>query len=84
MIDPELKKHLETIEEELIVLRKTSTGFSSTFMRGLVYGGGYVVGAVFVVIIVGWILNIIGVIPALSNYATEFRTALERIGGPVK
>jgi uncharacterized membrane protein len=41
-------------------------------------------GAVFVVIIVGWILNIIGVIPALSNYATEFRTALERIGGPVK
>jgi hypothetical protein len=53
MIDPELKSHLETIEEELRVLRKTSNGFSSVFIRGLVYGAGYVVGAVFVVIIVG-------------------------------
>lgn len=84
MIDPELKTHLEIIEKELTDLRKSSTGFSSTFLRGMVYGAGYVAGAVLVVILIGWILNIVGIIPAFNDQVSEFRAALQRIGGPVK
>jgi hypothetical protein len=84
MIDPELKTHLETIEKELVDLRISSTGFTPTLLRGMVYGTGYVLGAVLVVIIVGWILNIVGIIPAFNDQVDEFRTALQRIGGPVK
>lgn len=84
MIDPELKTHLENIEKEIIDLRKSSTGFSSTLIRGMVYGAGYVAGAVLVVIIVGWILNIIGIIPAFNDQVSEFRAALQRIGGSGK
>ncbi len=81
MIDPELKSHLESIEKEIVTLRKISTGFRSTLMRGMIYGAGYVIGAVVIVVIVGWVLNVIGVIPELSTQVKEFQTALERIGG---
>lgn len=84
MIDPELKIHLETIERELTDLRKGSNSLWSTLARGAIYGAGYIVGAVLIIIIVGWILNIIGIIPALNDQVDEFRSALQRIGGPVK
>lgn len=83
MIDSELKKHLENIEKEIIILRKVTTGVKFTFFRGVVYGAGYIIGAVLIIIIIGWILNIIGVIPAFSTQVKEFRSALERIAGPV-
>ncbi len=84
MIDPELKKHLEVIEKELAELRSSSTGLLSTLLRGAVYGAGYVVGAVLVIIIIGWILNIVGIIPAFTTQVQEFRAALERIGGQIQ
>ena len=84
MIDPELKMHLETIERELVDLRKGTHGLVPNLIRGAVYGAGYIVGAVLIIIIVGWILNIIGIIPAFNNQVNEFRTALQHIGGPVK
>jgi hypothetical protein len=79
MIDTELKNHLEKIEDELSHIRKSSTGIWKTLGRGIVYGAGYVVGAVFIIVIVGWILNVIGVIPAFDRQVTDFRTALENI-----
>ncbi len=84
MIDPELKTHLETIEKELVLLRKGSTGLFSTLVKGLIYGAGYIIGAILIILFIGWILNIVGVIPALNTQVTEFREALERINPPVK
>ncbi len=84
MLDPDLKKHLENIEKEIFELRKDSTGLRQTMIRGAIYGAGYILGAVLVIVLIGWILNIVGIIPAFTNQVTEFRTALERIGGPVK
>ena len=84
MIDPELKKHLESIEKELIYFRKEMTGVRVTLVRGIVYGAGYVIGAVLLILLIGWILNIIGVIPAFNDRVKEFRSALDRVSGPVK
>ncbi len=84
MVDPELKKDLRKIENELSHMDKASNGMWRTLWRGGIYGAGYVLGAVLVIVIVGWILNAIGVIPALAHQVTEFRTALENIGGTVK
>lgn len=79
MIDPELKEHLEKIENELVLMRKRTIGVPHTLWHGVIYGAGYVVGAVLVIVIIGWILNIIGIIPAFSLQVSEFRTALENI-----
>jgi hypothetical protein len=79
MIDPELKNHLEKIENELSHIRKSSAGTWQALGRGVVYGAGYVIGAVFIIVIIGWVLNVIGVIPAFDRQVTAFRTALENI-----
>jgi hypothetical protein len=84
MIDPELKKDLKKIESELSHMDKATTGTWGTLWRGCVYGAGYVIGAIVIIVVVGWILNAIGVIPALANQVGEFRAALEHFGGTVK
>lgn len=84
MIDPELTKHLEKMEKELSLLRKEMTSFSYSFMRGLFSGAGYVIGAAVILTIIGWILNVIGIIPAFTQGVTEFRESIDRIGGTVK
>ena len=84
MIDPELKNHLEKIEGELLHMRKASGGIWHTLWRGAVYGAGYVVGAVLIIIIAGWILNLVGIIPAFSREVIDFQTALGNIGNTVR
>jgi hypothetical protein len=84
MIDPELKTHLEKLEKELIVLRKEMTAIWPIFMRGVVYGAGYIVGAALIFTLIGWILNVIGVIPAFTQGVNEFRASVDRIGGTVR
>lgn len=84
MIDPELKEHLEKIENALKHSDKASNGLMRTFWKGAIYGAGYIIGAVIIIVIVGWILNIVGVIPAFTRQVVEFRTALQSVGGQVK
>lgn len=84
MIDPELKNDLKKIETELSHMDKVATGTWRTLWRGVIYGAGYVIGAIVIIVVVGWILDIVGVIPALNNQVAEFRTALEHIGATVK
>jgi hypothetical protein len=84
MIDRELKNNLKKIENELSHMDKASSGIWRTLWRGCVYGAGYVIGTIIIIVVVGWILNIIGVIPALNNQVAEFRAALENFKGTVK
>ena len=84
MIDPKLEKDLKEIKTELLHMDKATNGTWRTLWRGVVYGAGYVLGAIAIIVVVGWLLDIIGVIPALNNQVAEFRMALERIGGTVK
>lgn len=84
MIDPELKNDLEDIEEKLSYMDKVASGTWRTLWRGVIYGAGYAIGAIVIIVVVGWILDVVGVIPALNNQVAEFRMALEHIGATVK
>jgi hypothetical protein len=84
MIDPELEQDLEKIDAKLSHMDKVATGAWRTLWRGVIYGAGYVLGAIAIIVVVGWILDIIGIIPAFNNQVTEFRMALEHFGGAVK
>ena len=81
MIDPELKEHLEKIEDEIIHMRKKSTSIWNALWIGIVYGAGYIVGVVLLIVIVGWILNIFGFIPAINRLAEELSAALATYSG---
>ena len=84
MIDPELEDDLKKIDAKLSHMDKVASGSWRTLWRGVIYGAGYVIGAIVVIVVVGWILDAVGVIPALNNQVTEFRMALEHIGATVK
>ncbi len=84
MIDPELKTQLIKIEKEVTVLRKELTALRLVFMRGLVNGAGYVIGGAIILTLIGWILNIAGIIPAFTQGVNEFRASVDRIGGTVR
>lgn len=76
MIDPELKEHLLVLESKLEIVAKKERHLTQ-FVGGVFYGLGYVTGAVVLVVIIGWILNIIGVIPAFNSYIGDFKNALD-------
>lgn len=84
MIDPELKKHLEIIEGELAHMRKETVSLKASLVRGLIYGAGYILGAALILVLIGWMLNVVGIIPAFKSQVNEFRDALQHIGGPIK
>jgi hypothetical protein len=84
MIDPELESDLKKIEANLSHMDKATTGTWHTLWRGCVYGAGYVIGAIIIIVVVGWILDVVGVIPVLARQVAEFRTALDNIGSTVK
>lgn len=84
MTDSDLKRHLETIEKELVSINESFNSLGSAFLRGIVYGAGYILGAAFIIVIIGWLLNIIGVIPELNNEVNDFKNALDKVGGPMK
>ena len=80
MIDPELKEHLRAIEGQLNLLAKKERHWVQ-FVGGIYYGLGYVTGAVILIVVIGWVLNIIGVIPAFNNLVADFKHALDTING---
>ncbi len=84
MIEPELKKHLENIEGELKGIKHKIGSTGSVLWRGIVSGAGYVVGAALILVVIGWILNIVGVIPAFQKYANDFRQVLDNAGRAVR
>lgn len=84
MIDPELEGHLKKIEGDLESLHEKTTGMHHAFLRGVIYGAGYIIGTILIIIIIGWILNVVGVIPAFSNGVGEFRDAMGNIGHTIK
>lgn len=51
------------------------------FVRGTFQGLGSIIGATIVIVFIGWILNIIGVIPEFKEYIEEFKVVVQDIRG---
>ena len=81
MIDPELQTQLELIRKNLEEIRDNVKAVSrwKVFVQGIWRGVGYLIGLLVAIALVGWILNIIGVVPFLKDVANELRTILENL-----
>lgn len=77
MLDPELKQYLETLNGSVV---KAGQGLPwwRTLLNGVMSGLGSVVGVGIAVILVGWLLNIIGIIPAFQREADSWRQLLQQ------
>ena len=81
-MDSETNRHLADIKRELENIDRKIGGTGSAFVRGIVWGAGYIIGAALIIVVIGWILNIIGVIPAFQNQVNDFRQVLENVSHP--
>ena len=77
MLDQIKDKKLEELNTNLAGINGKLGNLWFAFGKGLLTGLGSVLGAGIAIILIGWFLNVIGVIPALSNTATEWREAFQ-------
>lgn len=73
MIDPELKEQLEKIDKRLLGIFYKTESLWRAFVRGMLHGIGGIFGVVLSVVIIGWVLNVMGVIPGLKQQAGEWK-----------
>lgn len=70
-------QQLKEINENLSAINRKTGGNLASFWRGVLTGFGYLLGALIAVLIVGWVLNVIGIIPAFSDQVDSLREALD-------
>jgi TRAP-type uncharacterized transport system fused permease subunit len=73
MIDPELKTELDKINRSLVGIFHKTENLWRAFIRGMLQGLGSIIGIVLAVVLIGWILNVVGVIPGLRQQAGEWK-----------
>lgn len=77
MLDQIKDKKLEDLNTNLAGINRKLGNMWFAFGKGLLSGLGSVLGAGLAIILIGWFLNVIGVIPALSDSAKEWREAFQ-------
>jgi hypothetical protein len=78
MIEPELQNHLLEINKSLTEIKnKKKPGIWRAFFNGMFSAFGYVVGIALVIVIIGWILNKTGLLPAFREQVKDFQVILQ-------
>lgn len=77
MLDPELKTYLDSFRTDLIKISR-GTGWWRSLLHGLFSGFGYVLGFVVALVVLGWALNVIGIIPAFRREVDDWRKLLQQ------
>ena len=76
-MEPDLKNQLQAIQVEINEVSDKLGGNGWAFFRGLLGGFGSVIGAFLALLIIGWALIIIGIIPALKNKVDQWQATLQ-------
>ena len=80
MIEPELKVELDQINQKLESMdRALNPTRWQMFVQGLWRAVGYITGIVIAALILGWVLNMIGLIPFLKDFSQEAKEVLETV-----
>ena len=74
MIDPDLKIELDKVNDNLAVIKNKHSGGGvwRAFFNGMFGALGYVAGLAIVVVILGWILQKTGLLPAFEDQVKNF------------
>lgn len=76
--DGELKQ-LKEIKKELVEIRERTATPKQVFLNGVLYGAGWFVGGIVAVALLGWVLNILGVIPGFNELSDYIRSLVSEL-----
>ncbi|HEX3096010.1 MAG TPA: hypothetical protein VHQ20_02730, partial [Patescibacteria group bacterium] len=71
-------KRLDELNQNLAGINSRLGSYWMAFGKGILYGLGTILGAGMAVLLIGWFLNVIGVIPALKTSADQWRSAFQQ------
>ncbi len=78
MLDNDMRELNQNIQK----LNKSMGSFWVGLVRGLFTGFGSVLGAGLAILLIGWFLNVIGVIPAFQKQAEQWREVFIQTSNP--
>ncbi len=78
LLDADVEK-LEEIQTDLQDLKHLTGSNKAWFIRGILQGAGAIVGSILMLIVLGWILSILGVIPGVSEIAEYLRGYADQV-----
>ena len=76
--DPEVRQ-LREIRKELRNI-ESNTSAKWWLLHGILYGAGWVIGSLIAIVIIGWALSFLGIIPGLGRIVTDFSNAFSHVG----
>ena len=77
-MDPQTQKEIRKVESLLGEIKEnTESRPAKSFINGILYGGGVVLGTIVAVALVGWLLSVLGVIPGFDILAHKFSDILQ-------
>jgi len=81
MTEPEGREiqELEKISAELQQINVNTGSAWTALLRGGLSGAGAIVGGIVAVVLVGWVLGLLGIIPGLNVIAAYFSDAAKNI-----
>lgn len=71
-------KQLKEIKKELSEIKERSAP-RNAFLNGVLYGAGALVGGILAVALLGWVLNILGVIPGFSELSDYVQSLVDEV-----
>ncbi|MBL8158777.1 hypothetical protein JNK62_04555 [bacterium] len=72
-------KQLKEIKKELVEIRERTASPKHSFINGVLYGAGALVGGIVAVALIGWILNVLGIIPGFSELSDYVRSLIDQL-----
>lgn len=76
-MEENILKHIQIIEAEIKAIHKVvDEGYLRLLVRGLLHGGGFILGTVLTIALLGWVLNFFGFIPGLADVASTLKEIL--------
>jgi len=82
MEDPQLKFAIDELKNSIDRLYRRVGNWWRVFWLGMLQGAGAVVGAAVLVLLTGWLLNVIGHVPFIGDSAEGIRAVLKSTQEP--
>lgn len=71
-------EHLKNIEEELGEIKERTSDPKRSLLNGMLSGAGAIVGSIAALIILGWLLSLLGVLPGFGSIAAYLHGIVDK------
>jgi hypothetical protein len=78
LMDDEIQE-LKKISGELEAINANTGSYISAFWRGILQGAGAIIGSILAAVLIGWILEVLGIIPGFGEIAAYFSSIAAHI-----